>query len=1039
MEKDLQLSVDALVRSLAVNRGRPVCLFLGAGASISSGMPSAQRCIWEWKQDIFVTNNPTLRQSVGELSLPGTRQRIQRWLDQRGNYPADGDPDEYSFYAKECYPTGPDRRVFFQSYVAKAKPHIGYRLLPLLTQAGLVRTVWTTNFDGLVPRASAAADLICIEIGMDTPHRATRPQAEGELRSISMHGDYRYDALKNTVAELQHQEAALRTELLHELQDYDLVVLGYSGRDASIMDVLRQAYTGMSPCRLFWCGYGGNLPAPVQTLIAAVRAVGKDAFYIESEGFDDLISRIALRQLEGELLIRAKQLLDAATEGVGIPAAFGAPANPATTLVKSNAYPFTFPSHALKLALDIPSGENRRHWLDERLPPERGAMVAMEDGALAFADSADIQKAFGPTLRGSPIAAAISEDDLTKDGRIRSLVQRALVQSVANRIGALTDGTRRLWEAAHYRDHTLQSTKYRVHRAVSFRLEAIGGKPHVVLMPEVIATTLDGALADADASKLIRNAVYGYQHNDIFDADLKYWTHQIGELDAPAKGGGEFRIGRAPVYAGLVQKSRVSLPQELQRHAKQQGLVVSDADLLFSSSNGKIEVRNPNPLKGLVENRPWDFQLTTSGLSASVEMAAICPAQDATKLRRFLNQFQERSEPAKQERYYLQTFPGFSLAFGLPLICPNRGESGWVDLDDAVSGDALSNAKELAHRICRALDVIRSLRPGSIVAIFVPFRWMEFERIETDTEHFDLHHFLKAYAARHGQSTQFIREKTTITTQPCRVRWWLSLALYAKALRTPWRLDCLDDETAFVGIGYSIDSDAARGSHVLLGCSHLYNARGEGLQFRLGRIETPIIRGRNPFMSIDDARRTGETIRQLFFDAKMRLPTRVVVHKRTPFTIDEQRGLLQGLEGVPNIELIEVTIEESLRYLASKVVNGKTEIDKFPIPRGAVVILDKTSALLWVHGVTPNAINPSWKYYQGKRRIPTPLLIRRYRGQSDVTQVATEILGLSKMNWNTFDYYSRLPATLDSASAIAKVGPYLSGFASAPYDYRLLI
>ena len=156
-------------------------------------------------------------------------------------------------------------------------------------------------------------------------------------------------------------------------------------------------------------------------------------------------------------------------------------------------------------------------------------------------------------------------------------------------------------------------------------------------------------------------------------------------------------------------------------------------------------------------------------------------------------------------------------------------------------------------------------------------------------------------------------------------------------------------------------------------------------------------------------------------------------------TSDEQRGLLQGLEGVPNIELIEVTIEESLRYLASKMSNGKPEIDTFPIPRGAVVVLDKTSALLWVHGATPNASNPSWRYYQGKRRIPTPLLIRRFRGQSDVTQVATEILGLSKMNWNTFDYYSRLPATLDSASAIAKVGTYLSGFGSAPYDYRLLI
>lgn len=278
-----------------------------------------------------------------------------------------------------------------------------------------------------------------------------------------------------------------------------------------------------------------------------------------------------------------------------------------------------------------------------------------------------------------------------------------------------------------------------------------------------------------------------------------------------------------------------------------------------------------------------------------------------------------------------------------------------------------------------------------------------------------------------------------MSSQPCRVRWWLSLALYAKALRTPWRLDCLDDETAFVGIGYSIDSLANLGNHVLLGCSHIYSARGEGLQFRLGRIENPIIRGRNPFMSEDDARKTGETIRQLFFDAKMRLPKRVVVHKRTPFTEEEQKGFVQGLEGVPNIELIEINIDDSLRYLSSKMGDRRLEIDGFPVQRGTVVIQDANTALLWVHGSAPSAKNPKFKYYQGKRRIPAPLLLRRYMGQSDVVQVATEILGLSKMNWNTFDYYSHLPATIASASAIAKVGTYLSGFGRASYDYRLLI
>jgi len=43
----------------------------------------------------------------------------------------------------------------------------------------------------------------------------------------------------------------------------------------------------------------------------------------------------------------------------------------------------------------------------------------------------------------------------------------------------------------------------------------------------------------------------------------------------------------------------------------------------------------------------------------------------------------------------------------------------------------------------------------------------------TDHESFDLHDYVKAYAAR----------------------------------RTSWRLDALDENTAFVGIGYSLDSD----------------------------------------------------------------------------------------------------------------------------------------------------------------------------------------------------------------------------------------
>jgi hypothetical protein len=110
-----KLDLDALIRSIAVNTGKPISMLLGAGSSISSGMPSAERCIWEWKQDIFGTNNPALRELVGEISLPATKRRIQDWLDRRGEYPPLGAENEYSFYAKNAFRRLATVGVFFTS------------------------------------------------------------------------------------------------------------------------------------------------------------------------------------------------------------------------------------------------------------------------------------------------------------------------------------------------------------------------------------------------------------------------------------------------------------------------------------------------------------------------------------------------------------------------------------------------------------------------------------------------------------------------------------------------------------------------------------------------------------------------------------------------------------------------------------------------------------------------------------------------------------------------------------------------------------
>ena len=50
MADDLIFGLDAFIRSVGINRVTQDALLLGAGASISSGVPSAASCICEWKR-----------------------------------------------------------------------------------------------------------------------------------------------------------------------------------------------------------------------------------------------------------------------------------------------------------------------------------------------------------------------------------------------------------------------------------------------------------------------------------------------------------------------------------------------------------------------------------------------------------------------------------------------------------------------------------------------------------------------------------------------------------------------------------------------------------------------------------------------------------------------------------------------------------------------------------------------------------------------------------------------------------------------------
>ena len=237
------LPYDAFLRSVKQNVDNDHVFLLGAGASISSGVKPAEDCIWEWKKDIFVSKNPNLAHQYTEYKTDAVRTSIQKWLDNEGCYPPLNDSDEYSKYALIAYPIDEVRKKYFENICRGKDPYIGYKLLCLLAQFRMVRTVFTTNFDGLVVKSAHQMGITPIEVTLDTTDRIHRPASRNELLCVSLHGDFKYGPLKNTSTELDAQNETFVDALTQHLYDKHLIALGYSGRDSSLMNALK----------LVWC------------------------------------------------------------------------------------------------------------------------------------------------------------------------------------------------------------------------------------------------------------------------------------------------------------------------------------------------------------------------------------------------------------------------------------------------------------------------------------------------------------------------------------------------------------------------------------------------------------------------------------------------------------------------------------------------------------------------------------------------------------------------------------------------------------------
>jgi argonaute-like protein implicated in RNA metabolism and viral defense len=241
---------------------------------------------------------------------------------------------------------------------------------------------------------------------------------------------------------------------------------------------------------------------------------------------------------------------------------------------------------------------------------------------------------------------------------------------------------------------------------------------------------------------------------------------------------------------------------------------------------------------------------------------------------------------------------------------------------------------------------------------------------------------------------------------PATRAWNLFGALFYKAGGIPWKLQKPpgSHKTCYVGISFSVREE---GGYMHSSLTQVFNDKGEGT----------ILRGGIAHKSTEDfeVHLPKESARKLLADAiknyamanDKRLPDRVVIHKSSGYDAAETDGFNEAVsaDNVRYCDLLALG-RSHLRFFR----NGA-----YPPLRGTHIILDENNSLLYTRGSVP-----FYRKYPGPY-VPRSLHIRYFRTDRSQTDLAAEILALTKLNWNKTQFDSFYPITLGGSKQIGSI------------------
>ncbi|WP_210187350.1 SIR2 family protein [Methylobacterium sp. 13MFTsu3.1M2] len=274
-------------------------LLLGAGASITSGIPAAGKTVekaarWAWcKENGRNPDDFTIR-----------RSDYWPWLTAQPWYKPELSPaDLYPDAIDNLLGVKSDRREFFEKLInpPEVPPSRGYVALTQILHQGWISTVLTTNFDQCLERAAIQQNRPHRLVSISTPADYVMfNSAPHDPQLVFLHGSVKHYTDKNLTDEVQSLDPLLVERLRPLLRDHPVIAVGYRGAEASVMNdlFLAQSQSGGFLHGVYWCVLENDLAGPHSAWVEQLAdAIGSNFQLVPIRGFDDLFEKDLLASM----------------------------------------------------------------------------------------------------------------------------------------------------------------------------------------------------------------------------------------------------------------------------------------------------------------------------------------------------------------------------------------------------------------------------------------------------------------------------------------------------------------------------------------------------------------------------------------------------------------------------------------------------------------------------------------------------------------------------------------------------------------------